>query len=219
MNNIHIFYHVGQIGMWEFIYMDQIHKMYLSGLLQNANTIHIGINGDLELPQVPKNANLVRFPNTGEENTTMSLIKTFCESNPDSQVMYIHTKGVKHNNRYCESWRRFMDYFTIIKWKENLEYLKEYDCVGTNWQTYSHLGDHPHFSGNCWWANASHINGLNHNYLTSPNRYDREFWIGSSYFEKKSKVKDIFHTGLNNYEKARHYYEVYPEDNYVTPPL
>lgn len=216
MNNTHIFYHVGQIGIWESIYMDQIHKMYLSGLLQNSHTIHIGINGDLPLPQTPKNANIVRFSNTGEETNTLSLIKTFCESNPNSNVMYTHTKGVKHNNIYCESWRRFMDYFTIIKWKENLKYLKNYDCVGTNWTIDTFLGKQPHFSGNCWWATGTHINGLNSNYLTSPNRYDREFWIGSSYFDKNSKVKDIFNSGLNNVERANHYYQIYSEENYCT---
>lgn len=108
-----------------------------------------------------------------------------------------------------------MDYFTIIKWKDNIEYLKDYDCVGTNWQIDTFLGKKPHFSGNCWWATSKHINDLNHEYLTTPSIYDREFWIGSTYFTKSPKVKNLFDSGLNKINHAGHNDQMYPEDNYV----
>lgn len=83
-----------------------------------------------------------------------------------------------------------MEYFVLDKWKECVEYLNDYDCVG---QTFKPLGPTLWsdgsitensglgcYCGNFWWTNASYIQSLDHNYLNTDYRFDREFWIGTN---------------------------------------
>ena len=53
---IAIFYHVAQIGMGAFIYQQQLHRLYTSGLIEAADYIHFGVNGDQELFNIPSKA-------------------------------------------------------------------------------------------------------------------------------------------------------------------
>ena len=41
---IAIFYHIGQMGMGAFIYQQQLHRLYASGLIEVADYIHFGVN-------------------------------------------------------------------------------------------------------------------------------------------------------------------------------
>ena len=40
-----IFYHIGQIGIGAFVYINQLHRLYISGLIKEASYIHFGVNG------------------------------------------------------------------------------------------------------------------------------------------------------------------------------
>jgi len=53
---IAIFYHIAQIGMGAFIYQQQLNRLYTSGLIEAADYIHFGVNGDQELFNVPSKA-------------------------------------------------------------------------------------------------------------------------------------------------------------------
>lgn len=105
-----------------------------------------------------------------------------------------------------------MEYFVIDRWKECVEYLNDYDCVG---QTFKLLGPTMWsdgritenggigcYCGNFWWANASYIQTLDHNYLNTDYRFDREFWIGTN---KNVKAKSFVESD-NNYEPYTHYF-------------
>jgi hypothetical protein len=208
---IAIFYHIAQMGLGAFIYQQQIHRLYASGLIKEADYIHFGVNGDQELFNVPDKANVIYNQNWKEETETLISLRDFCESNSNYKVFYFHTKGISQHCLNGESWRLMMEYFTIDKWKTCLEYLNEYDAVGSNlkvlgpttWsdgtQSWEKSGTR-HFVGNFWWANSSYINQLDDKFLSSDFRLDREFWIGSGNGKMKSSYQP------KDYEPYKYFY-------------
>jgi hypothetical protein len=217
---IAIFYHIAQIGLGAFIYQSQIHRLHSSGLIDAANYIHFGVNGDQELFNVPEKAIIKRNTYWKEETETLISLRDFALENPDYKILYIHTKGASKGTLESQSWRLMMEYFVIDRWKECVNYLDEYDCVGHSWlvlgdtiwsngEITKNVDNIGHYPGNFWWANASYINRMNDNYLETGYRLDREFWIGSgkNYNPKslnhlKSELLSKLHEGdldLNNY--------------------
>lgn len=187
---IAIFYHIAQIGFGAFIYQQQVHRLYSSGLIQAADYIHFGINGDKELFNIPEKATVNYNKDWKSEKETLLSLKKFCKENPDYKVLYFHTKGATKDELSVHSWRLMMEYFAIDKWKECVKHLDEYTCVG------SHLGtigpsicvdgslienDRTYaYMGNFWWANASYINTIKSRYIDSDCRMEKERWIGDS---------------------------------------
>lgn len=214
---IAIFYHINQSGFGAFMYQSQIHRLYTSGLIQSADHIHFGVNGDTDLFNVPDNTVVKRNSNIKEETETLISLRDFCKDNKDYKVLYFHMKGLSHASMTGESWRLMMEYFVIDKWKTCVEYLEEYDAVGSNlkflgptaWgdgkQTWERAGTQ-HFVGNFWWANAAYINQLDDSFLESNFRLDREFWIGSA----NGKMKSLYQP--EDYEPYKHFYR---EKDYV----
>ena len=213
---IHLFYHLGMYGHWKYLYQNQINQLYVSGLLTAADSLTIGVSGGTSLYSVPQKAKVVYFSDNNYENNTLKLIRDFASSEVgDSPLMYFHNKGTTHTDSpsfvYNESWRLFMEYWNIFRWRSCIEALEFHDCVGTNWATYPR----PHFSGNFWWANSSYINRLDHTMLDSRKRPDEEFWIGSaSHIEGFSKC-DLHNTGLQQPNRGGHSEEFYPQEKYV----
>jgi len=213
-----IFYHISQIGLGAFYYQQQVHRLHTSGLISQASHIHFGVNGDQEIFNVPEKAVIKRNYNWKEETETLISLKNFCKENQDYKVLYFHMKGLTHQCMNGESWRLMMEYFVIDRWKECVEYLNEYDAVGSNlkilgpttWsdgtQTWEKAGTQ-HFAGNFWWANASYVNTLDNQFLESNFRLDREFWIGSG----DGKMKSLYQP-----EDHEPYTYFYQEKDYVS---
>jgi len=213
-----IFYHIGQIGIGAFVYLQQVHRLHTSGLLKEAKYIHFGVNGNQQLFNVPNNTNVVYNKNLKEETETLESLRDFCKNHPDYKVLYLHTKGVTKESINAESWRLMMEYFVVDKWKECVEYLNEYDAVGSNlkilgpttWgdgsQTWEKAGT-KHFVGNFWWANASYVNTLDDGFLESDFRLDREFWIGTG----NGNMKSLYQP--EDYEPYQYFYR---EIDYVS---
>lgn len=210
---IAIFYHIAQIGMGAFIYQQQLHRLYTSGLIQAADYIHFGVNGDQELFNVPDKAVVKQNQNWKEETETLIDLKNFSEKNSDYKILYFHTKGVSKGTIIENAWRLMMEYFVIDKWKECVEMLNEYDCVGSNlnsvgetlWTdgtTTKPVEGTYNFTGNFWWSNAKHIQTLDHKFLYSDYRIDRELWIGSN---PNSNPGTIYQPGI--YDSYTHFYE------------
>jgi len=210
---IAIFYHIFQSGMSAFIYQQQIHRLYTTELIDAADYIHIGVNGEKELFNVPEKAKVVYNTNWKEETETLVALKNFAYENPDYKILYFHMKGASKETLVANSWRLMMEYFVIDKWKECIEYLNDYDCVG---QTFNPLGttiwsdgrttDNNGlgcYHGNFWWANASYVQTLDHQYLETDYRFDREFWIGTN---KNVKAKSFIEYGKYDYEPYTHYF-------------
>ena len=209
---IAIFYHTFQSGMSAFVYQAQMHRLYCSGLIDAADYIHIGVNGNQEMFNVPEKAKVVYNTNWKEETETLVALKNFAYENPDYKILYFHTKGVSKGTLVANAWRMMMEYFVIDKWKECVEYLNDYDCVGSNlnpvgetlWSngtTTKPVEGTYNFTGNFWWANAKHIQTLDHNFLSSNYRIDRELWIGSN---PNSNPKSIYQPGI--YDSYIHFY-------------
>jgi hypothetical protein len=215
---IAIFYHIAQIGLGAAIYQQQLHRLYSSGLIKSASYIHFGVNGDQELFNVPDRAIIKRNKNLGDESDTLTSLRDFCKENSEYKVFYFHTKGVSKHTLNGESWRLMMEYFVIDKWKECIQYLNNYDTVGSNlkilgptlwsdgqksWEKAETL----HYVGNFWWANASYVNTLSGEFLETDLRFDREFWIGTG----KGRMKSLYQP--EDYEPYTYFYQ---EKDYVS---
>lgn len=204
---IAIFYHIYQAGDWKRIFYDQILELQKSGLYDQADYIHIGVNGRQPLPFNMNKVNRVKYNvNIDLESDTLSDLHKFSKHNPDYKILYIHAKGVSWDDRSeikknIELWRKYIEYFTIQQWNRCYNLLKDHDCVGTEWETESNIGgvdiNIPHYAGNFWWANASYIKTLDPSYIYQENNWKRwngEFWIGTGnpkhynfYFSNKNK--------------------------------
>ena len=215
---IAIFYHIAQMGMSAFIYQQQLHRLYTSGLIGAADYIHFGVNGDNELFNVPDKVVVVQNRNWKEETETLISLRDFCNRNPDYKVLYFHTKGVSKGTLTVNAWRLMMEYFVIDKWRECVEKLNEYDCVGSNlspvgetlWSNGSitkPVEGTYNFTGTFWWANAKHIQTLNDDLLYSDYRIDRELWIGSNPNSNPTTLYQPYECNL--------YMDLYDEKDYV----
>jgi len=226
MNNIAIFYHVYQAGDWINVFQEQIIRMIDSGLFDAADIIHIGINGNQELPVygLPEKVNIVRNQQPKlEEASTIKCLFDFCCDNENYNVAYTHTSGVswsintqnpKHIEIYKNKslWRKYSDYFVLDNWQRCIELLKTHDCVGTEWLDDAYLGDihYPelqHYAGNIWWSKSEYIKTLDPKFILNNEKYGRfasEFFIGSG---------NPNH--FNFYSSRRHlYYNPIYEDEY-----
>lgn len=210
-----IFIHVYQFANWQQIFEEQIVKLQQSGLYDNADYIHIGINGSAPLPYEFYKFNRVKYnTNIDLEADTLSDLQSFCISNPDYKVLYLHSKGVTHfgHSSYTniESWRRYLEHFVVSKWRDCIEKLDEYDTVGTEWEIIANIANteifSPHYAGNFWWANAGYVSKLNRDFLYERNNWPRwqgEFWIGTEnpkYFNFKTTGKNKYYQLIDQSE-------------------
>ena len=144
-----IFYHVYQGRGWKKIVRDQLDLIRSSGLYSVCERIFIGLSGDRPLPLDSK-ITVTQNKNRTDERDTLLALHRFAAMNPGYFVLYLHTKGTGNNSRFNGDWRRYMEYFTVEKWKKCVSLLGEFDCCGVMWNPDTFLGYHPHFSGNFW---------------------------------------------------------------------
>lgn len=204
---IAVFYHIYQYGPWEHMFNEQWKLITDSNLLDVANPLHIGINGHI-FGNTANPRIRVKFNSNPqmEEADTLKDLAMFASQNPDYKILYIHTKGASNMTKNVNDWRAMMNYFCIEQWRDCVKLLNEHDAVGCNLQDYPDNDIlRPHFSGNFWWANASYINTLDYSWLTHPNRYAREFWIGTGHGD----LYEIYKSDVNHYD------ERYPRELYV----
>ena len=212
-----VYYHTFLVGNFKLLIHEQLLKLFSSGLYDACKNVYIGIsspdnnntNWVLDLiKDYDKIVPLVYEENHAEKSTLRYLMDMATKG--DYYFYYYMTKnvatntGVKSNITHeqiikNELWRVHMEYNTINKWKECVSYLNEgYDAVGCNFRKDTHVGFHPHFSGNFWWSKSDHINSLNHTYLYDEqmlggaNALLAEFWIGSNY---EANLKEVFDCG------------------------
>ena len=171
-----------------------------SGLYEKVSKIRLGILNVIDLPENlsdPKFEVLHLSSNVNlYEQSTLNLLyrDSLLE---DFNVLYLHTKGVKHNNTNpcVTDWVRYMSYFNIYKHELCLKMLENHDAVGVNLYT-----NPTHYSGNFWWSTSRHIRGL------GPCKYESynspEFWVTSI----SARFTELWNSGVN------HYYERYQEE-------
>jgi hypothetical protein len=177
---IYIFIHVCSLHNGIPIFYDQMANIMESGLYDKCKNILVSIVGkkfDLPIDKYPKMKLLYHDDNPKfYEVKTINYIQHISQYLPDNaRVLYVHTKGVRKNgDEVCvRSWRKLLEYWTINKHDIALQYLQNYDTVGSNvinmspapaikeqFLFYVNPAHYFHYSGNFWWTTAQHIRRL-----------------------------------------------------------
>lgn len=146
------------------------------------------------------------------ENSTINIIHSFSEQNPDCDILYLHTKGITHffneeNYKKVKDWVNLMLHFLVTNYSFCFELLNDFNCIGCNYIGNEYngiIGYIPHFSGNFWWSNTNYIKTLKKvNEIYSVKnfhlyRQQSEEWLLSNL--EKVKYYCIFHSYINHYE-------------------
>jgi hypothetical protein len=185
--------------------IDKINSSGLIDVLDNVFIVNIGLPIQNKYNNLDNHSNnKYVLTNYSEnpllyENPTINKIRQFAEDNPDSYILYLHTKG---NSYQIESqgvldWTNMMLYFLVEKYKTCISNLDaNYDTVGCN------LFEKPviHYSGNFWWANTNYLKTLNLLDEVKPSKMAPEFWV----LQNKPKICIIHSSGVD------HYWQLYP---------
>ena len=138
------------------------------------------------------------------EFPTIKRIKYFSDSIYNNiNILYIHTKGVL-NKEHSTEWRKYLEYFLIIKNDLCLNALNYYNCVGVNQQFYFDKINYKknHFSGNFWWSKTSYIKNLP-DFLNSDDRYFPEHYlIGDFSLNDPRYYLSLHHTEQDLYKHS-----------------
>ncbi|MDD4526844.1 MAG: class I SAM-dependent methyltransferase [Candidatus Margulisbacteria bacterium] len=185
--DIYVFFHIATIGKFYQEIVDEIFEhIQASGLINDCTKIFLGIvgEGDIRLSTDPKISVIYNSPNYFDyELKTMSYLDDFAKSYEGKcKILYIHTKGVSSGTFINETRIKMLN-CVVDNYKDCINKLGKYDMVGA----YLSFGKTPHFSGNFWWVNVSHVKSLKpfKEYLKKYNfwyqiylnkRYAAEFW-------------------------------------------
>jgi len=207
--NIYIYIHVCCINNWKDIFMKLYSTIQTSGLydiitrikcnLLSINNLDVLFFNDLndskiQILGIDNNLDLYETP-------TINLLHEHA-LHEDFYVLYIHTKGVKHNdmNIYINDWVTYLTYFNIEKHANCLQSLVENDTVGVN----LHIGEtNTHYSGNFWWSKSEYIRKLD---KCVYNQYiSTELWLTE---KNIGNYVSLWNSEIN------HYNQRYEEHNY-----
>jgi predicted O-methyltransferase YrrM len=157
------FLHVCCMGAFREVTWEIVHALLESGLYNRSVAIQLGVLGDdaqqlvVETLIRPFERFRIAFRSSDigkYEFPTLGLLQDVCQT-WTGPVYYLHTKGVTHSpyDQYIRYWRQLMLDEVVTNHELCLAELTAADAVGTNWR-----GNH--YSGNFWWAQASHIRRL-----------------------------------------------------------
>jgi hypothetical protein len=181
MNNIYGIYFICCINNYLKVVEEQL-NILKKGLLFNTKKLIIFITKytdiDIELDNIINKYNidnkiiLVKSSENLFEKFAINNYKKYILDD-DYYLYYFHTKGLKKEDdpliNIFSSRRKILNYYTLQKYKVNIELLKTYDAVGCSLSLYPKM----HFSGNFWWSKSSYLkllSNINDKYL-SPEMY------------------------------------------------
>lgn len=204
-------------GDWEKTHFtEQINVLKDSHLYENIEFIDLIVKGKEPLREVPSKVNnIYQFGDKTNLNNTygsfwgMKFIWEFCRKNPDYKILIFNSIGISSSDpeylKNKRAWRKYLEYCNITRWKECIELLDYYDCVGTDYLSHAVYRNGeiciyaPHYQGGPFcWANASYIARLDPDYLTQNVEwayYLGELWIGS----KDPNAYNIHTSNVNHY--------------------
>lgn len=173
-NEIQVFYHIWNPAggtIWQFLVDEQIKRLFLSGLPNQAR-IRCSItaqNHEEILSFVGLYPWVEVIESTNDESEyegrTLKHLYRECTDDPSTKVVcYFHTKGIRYFSSECppnvfkaiNSWRHFLEWGTIDRWKDAVAALSSHDVAGVNYKA----SPWPHMSGNFWWSTAGYVRGL-----------------------------------------------------------
>ena len=155
------------MGHWREVLTEQL------SLLAKAKfpgTVHIGFLGDeyedgfiyhvahtlgLSIEVRHFGSNLQEF-----EIPTQRWMQQKCASlDPETPVLYFHTKGVSNPSWISTMWRWLMNAWCLTKWERMVQSLSMgHNCAGVSWSRGGFPA--PYFPGNFWWTTAGFVNQL-----------------------------------------------------------
>lgn len=171
----YLFYHAFCINDCFERFLSTINKIKNSGLYESTEKIYLNIVGKdigyiersnfLSLVNENEKIELSIDPeNTIGEGSTLNLMWKKCQELGDrDNILYIHSKGVWRSREKSiqkeniQAWTDLMEFFLIERWEKAISYLTDHDACGVNLQSIKEGHQHPHFSGNFWWASNSYI--------------------------------------------------------------
>lgn len=210
------------------MFLEQFQRVKASGLLDQAEYLHIGINAETAKPVLlnflegssVKRADQIFNSHIESEADTLADLWKFSQSHKDWQVLYFHSKGITHlakvggnwlpkdNAVNTQNWREYLEYFNIDQWRICSSHLSHnFDIAGTEWVPPTACvqigyGTYPHYSGNFWWANCKYVCRLNPLYLYEQ-RMNTEKWIATgnpNYFNFWFSNRDLYYHLLRKEE-------------------
>jgi len=187
-----IFFHVYLKNDFSHILLDKFKKFKSSGLYEKTNKIYLSLFGDIEkhqefltdLKDLYSKIEYVLIANKefdNEADTLNFMLKKAEGYEKNTPMLYVHAKGVSHTHPIMKknigAWVRYLDLYTINKWEECIQGLRDNDAAGGLYES----SDPKHFSGNFFWANSEYIQSLPRITAYNIDNYNRgEFWILSN---------------------------------------
>lgn len=192
MANCVCFIHAALLSRVEERLHQYLFLMKISGLLDQIKHVYIDCVGEGDLPKLavfegyPITVTRVDSHLEANEFPTHSHLWNYALENPETYILYLHTKGVgKDINPAIEDWVAYMTYFLIEKWSVCVNQLDSNKSVGVDLRPEFHL----HYSGNFWWARADYLCRLPDPYefcdlskypnAINSKRHAAEFWLCS----------------------------------------
>ena len=196
-----IFFHVYLKNDFSHILLNKFKKFKSTELYDKSNKIYLVLFGDIEkheefltdlkdLYSKIEYAVIANKEFDNEADTLNFMLKKAESYEQNTPMLYVHTKGVSYTHplikKNINAWVRYLDLYTINRWEQCVEGLKDNDAAGGCF-----ISDTPHFSGNFWWANSDYLKGLPRiNKYNIENLNRGEFWI-------LSQTDKIYESGPN----------------------
>ncbi len=187
-----IFFHVYLKNDFSHILLSKFKKFKASGLYEKSNKIYLSLFGDIEkhqefltdLKDLYSKIEYVLIANKefdNEADTLNFMLKKAEGYEKNTPMLYVHAKGVSHTHPIMKknigAWVRYLDLYTINKWEECIQGLRDNDAAGGLYEA----SNPKHFSGNFFWANSEYIKSLPRITAYNIDNYNRgEFWILSN---------------------------------------
>jgi hypothetical protein len=184
------------------IMAEQMRALKVSGLLDEADEFHIGINGgpeDIDVAKLFVPCPVAKFTAHGigatTEIPTLNCLRRWLSGHEDWYVLYHHLKGVTHpRQELFTAWRRRLEKAVVWNWRDCVKQLDNgVDSCGAHWLTPEQFPTlvfgPPFWGGTFWWAKAKYLMTLPPlPEATWQNRFEAEKWIGRG--PKRPIVKD-----------------------------
>lgn len=192
------FWHLLLINHYEEVIREQLNCILDSGLYDAVENIYIGALGENKefailidiLRKYPKFI-ISEYSRSIDlfEFHTLHLLKEFADTETESYYLfYFHSKGISFSKKQNEvayhgggRWRKFMNQYTLTKWRDNVEQLDfGYETCGTQLRPNREWKEH--YSGNFFWAKSEYVKLLKPIYsLNLKDRFQAEFYICSAH--------------------------------------
>lgn len=160
-------------------------KIQSSGLIDHIGKIHVNCVGQNNINTsriVSKYNKVVAHTHDYDKSevTSVNLAKWLAEKDLGGNTLYLHSKGaankwsqpresydIEQKEECIDAWVDFMEYHLIIKFKDCLEYLNQYDTCGcnkvnTNGGMFGFDWESWHYSGNFWWSRNKYLASISY---------------------------------------------------------